>query len=179
MTSVSCCRQRCLLQHFIGLDRAFRLEYLLSRRTGTHIRVPFVEAWHALARVSWGLAPVLVFILFQVSLRRRVGFTFVPALLCRHLHVALGLAFAFACRRRLDSCSPFCGDALAIHSLFCGGASCTCLPSCNNLPTSCLVTPCAQGTNAPGLAAVALAASPAGLTLEVPLARAGAAPNNP
>ena len=124
----------------------------------------------------WGLAPVLVFALFQVSLWWRVGFMFVPVLLCWHLHIVLGLAFAFACRQRLESCSPFCGDALAIHSLFCGGASCTCLPSCNNLPSSCLVTPCAQGTNAPGLAAVALAASPAGLTLEVPLARAGPAP---
>ena len=34
MTGVSCCRQRCLLQHFIALHRAFQLEYLLPRRTG-------------------------------------------------------------------------------------------------------------------------------------------------
>jgi hypothetical protein len=30
------------------------------------------------------------------------------------------------------------------------------LPSCGNLSTSCLATPCAQGTNASSLAAVAL-----------------------
>ena len=50
-------------------------------------------------------------------------------------------------------CSPFCGDALAMCTLFRGGTSglrspfcgtsCTCLPSCGNLSTLCLATPCA------------------------------------
>ena len=69
-------------------------------------------------------------------------------------------------------CSPFCEDALTMRSLFHAGpsglrspfcgSSCTCLPSCSNLSTSCLATPFARDTHASNLAAVALSASRAG-----------------
>ena len=100
------------------------------------------------------------------------------------LHYGFELTFAFACRRHLDcvlclSCrclgyapSPRGGPS-GLRLPFCG-SSCTYLPSCSNPSTLCLATPCAQGTYASDLAAMALSASPAGSTPEVPSAKAGA-----
>ena len=74
------------------------------------------------------------FALIRAALRQHVDFTFALALVAalqvcscpfmaalelelvisqRRLHVALGLAFAFTCRRDLDLCSPVRGDAFA------------------------------------------------------------------
>jgi len=82
-------------------------------------------------------------------------------------HPLVAAPQVFACGGASSSCLP-CHKAL--HSL-------RCLPSsglpCSGASTSRLALAFAQGTNASDLVAVALSASLAGSTLEVPLARAG------
>jgi hypothetical protein len=81
--------------------------------------------------------------------------------------------------------SPFRGGASSMFLAFSSGPSCMHLSglsspsvgiSCGSASTSCLATRCGQDASASDFAAVALSASPAGSTLAVSSARAGAAP---
>jgi len=75
-------------------------------------------------------------------------------------------AFALACRRCLGFVLALSRQHLRRRLVHMLG-----LPSPGNISTSRSAMPCAQGTNASGLAAVAFSASPAGSTPAVPSAR--------